>query len=147
VEEMSIGEFARRSRLSPKALRVYDGLGLLSPARVDELSGYRYYAALSSSAVTSRRPSGLEHRLVAVPPGTVGQGIQVLAGGRVPQPRRAVAADGGEQASVRAERHPGDPSDARQYLDTPPHDQSRASFALAHLAHLAPRWHCALLSR
>ncbi|HLI01228.1 MAG TPA: MerR family transcriptional regulator [Acidimicrobiales bacterium] len=40
---MSIGEFARRSRLSPKALRLYDGLGLLSPARVDELSGYRYY--------------------------------------------------------------------------------------------------------
>ncbi|HUN31258.1 MAG TPA: MerR family transcriptional regulator [Trebonia sp.] len=43
VEEMSIGEFARRSRLSPKALRLYEGLGLLSPARVDELSGYRYY--------------------------------------------------------------------------------------------------------
>jgi DNA-binding transcriptional MerR regulator len=40
---MSIGEFARRSRLSPKGLRFYDGLGLLSPARVDELSGYRYY--------------------------------------------------------------------------------------------------------
>jgi DNA-binding transcriptional MerR regulator len=40
---MSIGEFARRSRLSPRALRLYDGLGLLSPARVDELSGYRYY--------------------------------------------------------------------------------------------------------
>jgi len=40
---MSIGEFARRSRLSPKALRFYDGLGLLSPARVDEQSGYRYY--------------------------------------------------------------------------------------------------------
>ena len=43
MEEMSIGEFARLSRLSPKALRLYDGLGLLSPARVDELSGYRYY--------------------------------------------------------------------------------------------------------
>jgi DNA-binding transcriptional MerR regulator len=42
---MSIGEFARQSRLSPKALRLYDGLGLLSPARVDELSGYRYYEA------------------------------------------------------------------------------------------------------
>src|SRR5215469_10009482 len=40
---MSIGEFARRSRLSPKALRLYDGLDLLSPARVDEISGYRYY--------------------------------------------------------------------------------------------------------
>ncbi len=43
MEEISIGEFARRSRLSPKALRLYDGLGLLSPARVDEHSGYRYY--------------------------------------------------------------------------------------------------------
>jgi DNA-binding transcriptional MerR regulator len=43
VPEMSIGEFARRSRLSPRALRLYDGLGLLSPVRVDELSGYRYY--------------------------------------------------------------------------------------------------------
>jgi DNA-binding transcriptional MerR regulator len=40
---MSIGDFTRRSRLSPKALRLYDGLGLLSPSRVDELSGYRYY--------------------------------------------------------------------------------------------------------
>jgi len=43
VQQMSIGEFARQSRLSPRALRLYDGLGLLSPARVDELSGYRYY--------------------------------------------------------------------------------------------------------
>ena len=33
---ISIGEFARRSRLSPKALRLYDGLGLLTPARVDD---------------------------------------------------------------------------------------------------------------
>lgn len=41
---MSIGEFAQRSRLSPKALRLYDELGLLPPARVDEDSGYRYYA-------------------------------------------------------------------------------------------------------
>ena len=42
---MSIGEFARRSRLSPKALRLYDELGLLEPARVDDDSGYRYYSA------------------------------------------------------------------------------------------------------
>jgi DNA-binding transcriptional MerR regulator len=40
----SIGEFARRSRLSPKALRLYDRLGLLRPARVDPESGYRWYA-------------------------------------------------------------------------------------------------------
>ena len=45
VEEVSIGEFARRSRLSVKALRLYDDHGLLIPARVDTSSGYRYYAA------------------------------------------------------------------------------------------------------
>jgi len=43
VDQMSIGEFARRSRLSTKALRLYDGMGLLPPARVDEDSGYRFY--------------------------------------------------------------------------------------------------------
>jgi DNA-binding transcriptional MerR regulator len=44
VDQMGIGEFARRSRLSAKALRIYDELGLLPPARVDEDSGYRFYA-------------------------------------------------------------------------------------------------------
>ncbi|MGC2486323.1 MAG: helix-turn-helix domain-containing protein [Acidimicrobiales bacterium] len=43
MEEVSIGEFAQRSRLSIKALRLYDELGVLSPARVDAASGYRYY--------------------------------------------------------------------------------------------------------
>jgi DNA-binding transcriptional MerR regulator len=43
VDQMSIGEFARGSRLSAKALRLYDELGLLLPARVDEDSGYRFY--------------------------------------------------------------------------------------------------------
>src|ERR1700730_1536838 len=43
VDQMGIGEFARRSRLSAKALRLYDELGLLPPARVDEGSGYRLY--------------------------------------------------------------------------------------------------------
>jgi DNA-binding transcriptional MerR regulator len=42
---LSIGEFAHASRLSPKALRLYDELGLLVPARVDPHSGYRRYAA------------------------------------------------------------------------------------------------------
>jgi MerR HTH family regulatory protein len=36
VEEVSIGEFARRSRLSLKALRLYDELGVLVPSRVDK---------------------------------------------------------------------------------------------------------------
>jgi DNA-binding transcriptional MerR regulator len=43
MEEVSIGEFARRSRLSVKALRLYDELGVLTPARVDRDTGYRYY--------------------------------------------------------------------------------------------------------
>ncbi|MEV0681970.1 MerR family transcriptional regulator [Actinosynnema sp. NPDC050436] len=44
MELLTIGEFARASRLSPKALRLYDELGLLVPARVDPGSGYRFYA-------------------------------------------------------------------------------------------------------
>src|SRR4051812_12431938 len=40
---LSIGAFARRSLLSPKALRLYDRLGLLSPADVDPANGYRRY--------------------------------------------------------------------------------------------------------
>lgn len=40
---LSIGEFARRSRLSLKALRVYERRGLLRPARVDPHTGYRWY--------------------------------------------------------------------------------------------------------
>ncbi|MFE1299087.1 MerR family transcriptional regulator [Streptomyces sp. NPDC058731] len=42
---LTIGAFAARARLSPKALRLYDRLGLLRPAHVDEVSGYRYYRA------------------------------------------------------------------------------------------------------
>lgn len=41
---LTIGAFARACRLSPKALRLYDELDLLRPARVDPDTGYRYYA-------------------------------------------------------------------------------------------------------
>ncbi|MGW4562475.1 MerR family transcriptional regulator [Streptomyces sp. NPDC004561] len=44
MELLTIGAFARVSRLSPKALRLYDELDLLRPARVDPDTGYRYYA-------------------------------------------------------------------------------------------------------
>jgi DNA-binding transcriptional MerR regulator len=40
---ISIGQFAAASRLSLKALRLYDDNGLLRPAVVDPDSGYRYY--------------------------------------------------------------------------------------------------------
>jgi DNA-binding transcriptional MerR regulator len=45
VDLMSIGGFARLCRLSAKALRLDDELGLLLPAEVDPDSGYRWYAA------------------------------------------------------------------------------------------------------
>jgi DNA-binding transcriptional MerR regulator len=40
---MTIGEFSRRSQLSLKALRLYEGLGLLRPVAVDQRNGYRRY--------------------------------------------------------------------------------------------------------
>lgn len=42
---LSIGDFARLGRISVRMLRHYDRIELLVPARVDEFSGYRYYAA------------------------------------------------------------------------------------------------------
>ncbi|MFJ6852601.1 MerR family transcriptional regulator [Streptomyces sp. NPDC091271] len=44
-ELMPIGAFARRSGLTPSALRFYADSGLLPPAQVDPVSGYRYYSA------------------------------------------------------------------------------------------------------
>jgi len=40
-----IGDFARISQVSVKALRFYDEIGLLKPTHVDRVTGYRYYAA------------------------------------------------------------------------------------------------------
>lgn len=40
---LSIGEFARQARLTPKALRLYDEIGLLRPAAVDPWHGHRRY--------------------------------------------------------------------------------------------------------
>lgn len=48
-----IGRFARLCRLSVKALRHYDELGILRPALVDPSSGYRYYS-LSQAADAGR---------------------------------------------------------------------------------------------
>ncbi|WP_255355663.1 MerR family transcriptional regulator, partial [Frankia sp. CpI1-P] len=41
----SIGDFARRGLVSVRMLRHYDALGLLRPAHVDPVSGYRFYQA------------------------------------------------------------------------------------------------------
>jgi DNA-binding transcriptional MerR regulator len=57
---LSIGEFARRSRLSPKALRLYDSQGILIPAEVDDDTGYRRYR---ESQLTTARLVALLRRL------------------------------------------------------------------------------------
>lgn len=44
MDRILIGDFARASGLTPKALRLYDEMGLLTPAEVDPVSGYRWYA-------------------------------------------------------------------------------------------------------
>ncbi len=41
----SIGDFATFTQVSVRALRFYDEQGLLTPARVDPRTGYRYYRA------------------------------------------------------------------------------------------------------
>jgi DNA-binding transcriptional MerR regulator len=40
-----IGELSKLSKVSVKALRHYDDLGLLAPASVDRFTSYRYYTA------------------------------------------------------------------------------------------------------
>jgi DNA-binding transcriptional MerR regulator len=46
-----IGEFANLGRVSVRMLRHYDAIGLLTPARVDPSSGYRYYSASQLTAL------------------------------------------------------------------------------------------------
>jgi effector-binding domain-containing protein len=40
-----IGDFSKLSRISVKALRYYDEIGLLKPVKVDQFTSYRYYSA------------------------------------------------------------------------------------------------------
>ncbi|MFK0254959.1 MerR family transcriptional regulator [Streptomyces sp. NPDC090445] len=54
-ELMPIGVFARRSGLTPSALRFYADSGLLPPAEVDPASGYRYYGADQVARATALR--------------------------------------------------------------------------------------------
>jgi len=82
MDLMTIGAFAERTRLSPKALRLYDRLGLLPPARTDPASGYRLY---SEDQVAGARLVALLRRLgmplpvigdiTAKPPGEAAEAV------------------------------------------------------------------------
>ena len=45
IDQIPIGKFSVLTRISPKALRYYDGKGLLVPETKDSITGYRYYTA------------------------------------------------------------------------------------------------------
>jgi DNA-binding transcriptional MerR regulator len=42
---LKIGEIAAFFNVSVKAMRIYERMGILIPAKVDEATGYRYYSA------------------------------------------------------------------------------------------------------
>ena len=77
---MTIGVFARRSRLSAKALRLYDRIGLLQPASVDRFSGYRTYSTgqLEDARLISRlRRLDMPLEVIGQVLGTLDQAIRV----------------------------------------------------------------------
>jgi DNA-binding transcriptional MerR regulator len=86
---MTIGAFAERTRLSAKALRLYDRLGLVRPARTDPASGYRFY---SEDQVDGARLVALLRRL--------GMPLPVIADVVVKPPGEAAEAIGGYWSQV-----------------------------------------------
>jgi DNA-binding transcriptional MerR regulator len=89
MDLMTIGAFAGRTRLSAKALRLYDRLGLLPPARVDPDSGYRFYG---EDQVATARVIALLRRL--------GMPLTVIADIAAKPPGEAAAAVGAYWAGV-----------------------------------------------
>jgi DNA-binding transcriptional MerR regulator len=79
---LTIGAFARRSWLSPRALRLYEQQGLLEPALVDERTGYRWYRP--EQLETARLVARL--RRLAMPLARIGEIVAAAAD----DPRRAV---------------------------------------------------------
>lgn len=78
---LSIGAFAHRSRLSVKALRLYERSGLLRPADVNPATGYRRYREsqlLRARLIVMMRRAGIPLAQVAgiiAAPGTAGAGL------------------------------------------------------------------------
>ena len=70
----SIGAFADMTRLSIKALRLYDQLGLLQPLHVDPQTGYRYYGVDQLSSARMIR----NMREMDMPLATIRQVLAVL---------------------------------------------------------------------
>lgn len=81
TELMTIGEFAAVTWLSPKALRLYDERGLLSPDSVDPVTGYRKYRP--EQIATARLITML--RRIEMPLEAIGALLAADPGGRAEQ--------------------------------------------------------------
>lgn len=75
---LMIGDLARESGLTPKALRLYDDLGLLRPVEVDPVSGYRRYS--TAQVADARLVARL--RLVGLPLARIEKVLDARASGR-----------------------------------------------------------------
>jgi protein phosphatase len=82
MERMTIGEFARATGLTAKALRLYDDMGLIVPADVDPGNGYRYYGSeqLERARLVSRlrlvgMPLARIRRIVDLPQGAAAAAV------------------------------------------------------------------------
>ncbi|RNI22887.1 MerR family transcriptional regulator [Flexivirga caeni] len=78
MDDMTAGEFGRKTGLSSKALRLYADSGLLLPRRIDERTGYRYYGLhqlLRAQRITMLRRAGaplaVVRRIVDAPDDTL----------------------------------------------------------------------------
>ncbi|RBO86615.1 DNA polymerase III subunit beta family protein [Nocardia puris] len=101
-ELITIGALARASGLTASALRFYDDCGLLVPAEVDAVTGYRYYTrSQGERAALIRRLRGVE-----VPLDTIARvlaGDRDLAGRLLDEHAAALARRAAEAAAVAAE--------------------------------------------
>jgi DNA-binding transcriptional MerR regulator len=68
-----IGDFARLGRISVRALRYYDEIGLMKPVEVDNFTGYRYYSAGQLPRlhyISALKEAGLSLEEIAILTGT-----------------------------------------------------------------------------
>jgi DNA-binding transcriptional MerR regulator/effector-binding domain-containing protein len=82
---ISIGDFAKMTHLSVKALRHYHDIGVLDPAEIDASSGYRYYQPgqiIAAQVIRRFRDLGMpldDIRALLTAPDVAGRGEVIIA--------------------------------------------------------------------
>jgi DNA-binding transcriptional MerR regulator len=104
---MRIGEFARLTRVSVKTLQYYDELALIKPARVDEFTGYRYYAheqygRLNRILALKDLGFSLEHIRQLVDGGLSTELVQAMLAQQASEIRQRLQEDQGKLARLEA---------------------------------------------